>query len=88
MRPGYQVTPETAAAGLKDAVRILGERGLTIPSIASIADEATIAACGDAGVPLIRIMAPIDMKVGYIARSIEAISASSTRCCQRSSATA
>ena len=66
VRPGYQVTPETAAAGLKDAARILGERGLRILSIASVADTATIAACGDAGVPLIRIMAPIDMDLGYI----------------------
>lgn len=65
VRPGYQVTPENAAAGLKEAVRVLGTRGLAIASIAGTADEATIAACGEAGVPLIRIMAPIDMKIGY-----------------------
>lgn len=67
VRPGYQVTPETAATGLKEAARVLSERGLDILSIASTADEATIAACGDAGVPLIRIMAPIDMSLGYLA---------------------
>ncbi len=67
VRPGYQVTPETAAAGLAEAVRILGERGLRIFSIASVADAATVAACGEAGVPLIRIMAPIDMSIGYAA---------------------
>lgn len=66
VRPGYQVTPSTAATGLREAVRVLGERGLRIPSIASTADEATIAACADAGVPLIRIMAPIDMRLGYM----------------------
>ena len=66
VRPGYQVTPETAATGLKGAARILGERGLRILSIASVADEPTIAACGEAGVPLIRIMAPIDIDLGYI----------------------
>lgn len=71
VRPGYQVTPENAAAGLRDAVRAFAERGLQIASIASNADEATIAACGDAGVSLIRIMAPIDMKLGYV-KSIEA----------------
>ena len=70
VRPGYQVTPDTIGTGLRDAVRIFGERGLKIASIASNADEATIAACGDAAVPLIRIMAPIDMKSGY-AKSIE-----------------
>jgi sugar phosphate isomerase/epimerase len=71
VRPGYQVTPETAGKGLAEAVRVFGERGLTVASIAGSADEATIAACGDAGVPLIRIMAPIDMKLGY-AQSVEA----------------
>jgi sugar phosphate isomerase/epimerase len=70
VRPGYQVTPDTMDTRLKDAVRLFGERGLKITSIASNADEATIAACGAAGVRLIRIMAPIDMKAGY-APSIE-----------------
>ncbi len=65
VRPGYQVTPETVSTGLKEAVRVLGERGLTIASIASNADERTISACADAGVPMIRIMAPIDMTIGY-----------------------
>ncbi|MBS7701214.1 MULTISPECIES: TIM barrel protein [unclassified Chelatococcus] len=65
VRPGYQVTPETAAAGLQDASRIFAARGLTIASIASAADVAMIAACGDAGIPLIRVMAPIDMQIGY-----------------------
>lgn len=72
VRPGYQVTPETAATGLPEAVRILGARGLRILSIASNADEATIAACGDCGIPLIRIMAPIDLAIGYVA-SVEAL---------------
>ena len=66
VRPGYQVTPETVGTGLKEAARILGERGLSILSIASVTDEATIAACGEAGVPLIRIMAPIDLSLGYM----------------------
>ncbi|MBX3538003.1 MAG: TIM barrel protein [Chelatococcus sp.] len=65
VRPGYQVTPETAASGLKDASRIFAARGLRIASVASTADEAMIAACGDAGIPLIRVMAPIDMQIGY-----------------------
>lgn len=67
VRPGYQVTPDTAAGGLKDAARVLGERGLKIFSIASTADEATVAACAEAGVPMIRIMAPVDMTIGYAA---------------------
>ena len=31
VRPGYQVTPENAAAGLKDATRVLGASGLKSP---------------------------------------------------------
>jgi sugar phosphate isomerase/epimerase len=70
VRPGYQVAPENAAAGLADATRVLGASGLKIFSVASTADEAIIAACGDSGIPLIRIMAPIDLSLGYV-RSIE-----------------
>ena len=47
--------------------RIFAERGLQIRSIAGPIDELTIAACGDAGVPIIRICCAIDMSVGYLA---------------------
>lgn len=67
VRPGYQVTPETIAEMLPEAVRNFGERGLVIASIASEADERAIAACSEAGVPLIRVMAPIDLTIGYLA---------------------
>jgi len=70
VRPGYQVTPENAAAGLKDATRVLGASGLKIFSVAGTADEPTITACGDSGIPLIRVMAPIDLEIGYV-RSVE-----------------
>jgi sugar phosphate isomerase/epimerase len=70
VRPGYQVTPENAAAGLADATRVLGAQGLKITSVASTADETIIAACGENSIPLIRIMAPIDLSIGYV-RSIE-----------------
>src|SRR3712207_49754 len=70
VRPGYQVTPENAAAELADATRVLGASGLKIFSVASTAEEAIIAACGGSGIPLIRIMAPIDLSIGYV-RSIE-----------------
>lgn len=70
VRPGYQVTPDTVGTGLPEAVRIFAERGLRIASVAAEADERVVAACGEAGVPLIRVMAPIDMAAGYLA-SIE-----------------
>ena len=70
VRLGYQVTPENAASGLKDATRVLSASGVEITSVASTADEAIIAACGDNGIPLIRVMAPIDLDIGYV-ESIE-----------------
>lgn len=71
VRPGYQVEPDNVGRGLPDAVRALSAAGLATPSIASGYDEATIAACGEAGVGIIRICAPIDMTQGYVA-SIDA----------------
>ncbi|MGK9168919.1 sugar phosphate isomerase/epimerase [Inquilinus limosus] len=65
VRPGYQVTPETVATGLPAAARTLAERGLEIRSVAGPIDEATIAACGEAGVPIIRICVAVDMAIGF-----------------------
>ena len=65
VRPGYQVTPERVGAGLPEAARVLADHGLCIGSIAGPLDEATLAACGEAGVPIVRIMVPVDMKAGY-----------------------
>jgi len=67
VRPGYQVLPENVGRDLPRAARIFAERGLKIASIAGPTDEATIAACGDAGVPIIRICCAIDMSIGYLA---------------------
>ncbi|MGD0005701.1 MAG: TIM barrel protein [Anaerolineaceae bacterium] len=65
VRPGYQVPPENVKRGLPEAVRILGEYGLKIFSIAGPTDETTIAACAEQGVPLIRIMADLGSR-GYL----------------------
>ena len=64
VRPGYQVTPECVAA-LSEAARILADFGVGIFSVAGPTDEATIAACAEAGVPTIRIMAPITRDERY-----------------------
>ena len=66
VRPGYQVLPENAARDLPRAVDILANHGIKIYSIAGPTDEATIAACAAAGVPMIRIMVPIGEE-GYLA---------------------
>ncbi len=70
VRPGFQVTPEKVASDLPGAAKIFRERGIAIRSVAGPENEATVRAMGEAGIPILRIMAKIDMKTGYIA-SIE-----------------
>lgn len=65
VRPGYQVEPANVARDLPRAARVFEERGVKILSIAGAADKAMVAACGEAGVPILRIMASIDLKKGY-----------------------
>ena len=65
VRPGYQVEPEDVAE-LPQAARLLGEYGVKIFSVAGPTDEATIAACAEAGVPTIRIMAPVGPGETYL----------------------
>jgi sugar phosphate isomerase/epimerase len=66
VRPGYQVLPENVRRDLPRAVKQLARDGLKIFSVAGPTDEATIAACAEAGVPVIRIMVPIGDD-GYMA---------------------
>jgi sugar phosphate isomerase/epimerase len=66
VRPGYQVLPENVRRDLPRAVKQLARDGLEIFSIAGPTDETTIAACAEAGVPVIRIMVPIGDD-GYMA---------------------
>jgi sugar phosphate isomerase/epimerase len=66
VRPGYQVTPETVSHMLPVAARTLAQFGLRILSVAGPTDEATIAACAEAGVPIIRVMARIGADETYL----------------------
>ena len=70
VRPGYQVTPDEVSTALSAAARELARSGVRVASIASGTDEATFAACADAGVPFIRIMVPIGVN-GYAATGTE-----------------
>lgn len=54
VRPNYPVTPENIGSALPEAARIFREEGLKIGSVASVPTEQSIAACGEAGVPIIR----------------------------------
>jgi sugar phosphate isomerase/epimerase len=66
VRPEYQVPPENVTTGLPEAARIFADHGVSIVSIAGPTDEAAIAACAEAGVPIIRICLPI-REEGYLA---------------------
>lgn len=65
VRPGYPVTPETVHT-LPAAVASLRAAGVDVFSIAGPLDEPTFAACAEAGVPMVRVMAPIGAE-GYLA---------------------
>jgi sugar phosphate isomerase/epimerase len=66
VRPGYPVDPDNVRRELPRATRQLQDEGLRIFSVAGSTDEATFAACAEAGIPLVRIMAPIGDD-GYLA---------------------
>ena len=70
VRPGYQVEPQSVARDLPKVARQLAGFGLKIYSVAGPADEATIAACAEAGVPVVRVMARIG-EGGYLATEVE-----------------
>lgn len=65
VRPGYPVTPENMG-DLPQTAKTLGKYGLKIYSVAGPMDEATITACAEAGVPIIRVMARIPLGVSYL----------------------
>lgn len=67
VRPGYQVEPDNVATGLPKLARELAAFGVQIASVAGPTDEATIAACAEAGVPTIRICVSVDKEAGYLA---------------------
>lgn len=66
VRPGYQVEPENVTSGLAAAVRVLARDGLVIGSVAGPTDEPTIAACGELGIPLIRVCLDIPDGRNYL----------------------
>ncbi len=65
IRPGFQVEPENIAEGLPEAARVLADCGIRIGSVAAPTDEPTIVACGEAGVPIIRICPAIPREKTY-----------------------
>jgi len=66
VRPGYQVEPERVMEDLPVAARQLEEVEVKVFSVAGPTDEATIVACAQAGVPIIRTMARIGQGESYL----------------------
>lgn len=56
VRPGCRVTPDNVATVLPGFAATLQEQGVSITSVAAELDERVLAACAEAGVPLLRIM--------------------------------
>jgi len=67
VRDGYQVEPADVAGGLGEAAKILADEGLFIGSVAGPVDEATVRACGENDIPIIRVCEGIDLELGYAA---------------------
>lgn len=65
VRPGYPVSPGNITAMLPEAVRVFESFGIRIISVAGPVEPNSIRACGDCGVPFIRIMAPIPEGMAY-----------------------
>ena len=68
VRPGFQVEPQQAARNLPRAVRLFGQHGVAIASIAAAPTPELIELCAGLGIPLIRTMAPIEH--GHYAESV------------------
>ena len=66
VRPGFQIEPEQIGKLLPAAARTMAAAGVNIYSIAGNTDEVTIAACAEAGVPIIRTMARIPEGTNYL----------------------
>ena len=66
VRPNYPVTPENVETNLLTASKQLADQGINITSVAGPTNEGTIAACAEAGIPVIRTSVAIT-DIGYLA---------------------
>lgn len=66
MRPGYQVEPADICTGLPKAAKVLADFNIRIESVAAHPDETAIAACAEAGVPIIRVCADVREEETYL----------------------
>lgn len=66
LRTGYQAEPHDALKSLPKLAEIMKSHGVAITSVASETTEEVFAACQAANVPLLRIMADVDVNKGYM----------------------
>lgn len=59
VRPGYQVEPDDVISGLGSLTKTLADRELQVFSVASTPTTEVMQACGEYGVPMVRIMVPV-----------------------------
>ncbi len=74
VRPGSWVSPEDVGARLPAMVEGLRRAGVAVASVAADPTPPVLAACGDAGVDLVRVMAGVDPgdPLGSVARQRDA----------------
>ena len=66
VRDGFWVEPATIASQLPEAVKVFADHGLKIGALAGPADEPTVAAAGDNGIPIVRVMVRIPPDRQYL----------------------
>jgi len=66
VRPGFQVSPDDVSRQLREAAKVFVGEGLRIASVAAQPTPSVIAACGETGVPIIRICVDIPKGEDYL----------------------
>ncbi|MDR1863097.1 MAG: sugar phosphate isomerase/epimerase [Treponema sp.] len=66
VRDGYQINPENYRETLSKAVAVLGEKNVSIESVAGAIDEDLIKAMGQKGIKILRVMLSADPKKNYL----------------------
>ena len=66
VREGFWVEPKSISTQLPEAVKVLAGHGLKIGAVAGEEDEPTIAALGDNGIPILRIMVSVPRGQEYL----------------------
>ncbi|MDC7235415.1 MAG: sugar phosphate isomerase/epimerase [Spirochaetales bacterium] len=72
VRDGFQITPENAADTLPAAKDIFSEKGLAVAAVSADPTDEIIQLMGDAEIPVLRVMVPVNMGQGYF-KSVQSV---------------